>query len=681
MNDFETVPAVADRKSSSEASSSTDVIQGGTFQDPSANETATVIAPDPDNQLHNPHPPKTLDNGQKIDAEHPLWDDLCPEDSYVDGVYWADLSRAHRGRWAIRQANEEAVRELKHIGGMFKKDPLSPIRSYFSRYVLGGFGLFTEGYTLFSIGNLTPLFKQVWPQCWSTFKVCDENWIAAQTYLQILGIIIGQIGVGFEGDWIGRKAGLVQDALIMFLGLVMLTAMWGTSLNGWVICYGWSLFIYGFGVGGEYPMTSSTAMEYKAKGGSAAINQRDDKLHRGRNVVLAFLMQGWGQMFNQVVLIVLLLIFHGGGNPPYGKTSAQWTFRVQFGIMAAMTLWLVYYRYYRMHYSSAALKKSKKNARVNQSGYDVQSLKLVFSHFGGRIIATAGTWFANDFAFYGNKLFQSTFIKVLYPDSKGVMTGWLWNLVNIGVALVGYYMAALLIDHKLYGRQRMQCVGFFFNFLLFLLPAVLYDYLREPAHIHGFQAIYFLSGFFQQFGPNCTTFLIAAEVFPISVRATAHGFSAACGKLGALAPAVLYNYIDDRTKFWVVCWFGLGGLILSAVFLADTTGLDLREQERYWSYVRQGRAHEYCGIAVHPRHLSMWEKVVLKRHLAYDPDLDRMMKLSELRQEYLAHVHAEPEDAIEQEHAEMVMSSKASAYFANETKQTSPGDFKNGKDQ
>jgi hypothetical protein len=100
--------------------------------------------------------------------------------------------------------------------------------------------------------------------------------------------------------------------------------------------------------------------------------------------------------------------------------------------------------------------------------------------------------------------------------------------------------------------------------------------------------------------------------------------------------------------------------------LADTTGLDLREQERYWSYVRQGRAHEYCGIAVHPRHLSMWEKVVLKRHLAYDPDLDRMMKLSELRQEYLAHVHSEPEDAIEQEEAEMVMSSKASAYFASE---------------
>lgn len=30
----------------------------------------------------------------------------------------------------------------------------------------------------------------------------------------------------------------------MLLGLIMLTATWGTTLEGWVICYAWSLFIY-----------------------------------------------------------------------------------------------------------------------------------------------------------------------------------------------------------------------------------------------------------------------------------------------------------------------------------------------------------------------------------------------------------------------------------------------------
>jgi nitrate/nitrite transporter NarK len=65
-----------------------------------------------------------------------------------------------------------------------------------------------------------------------------------------------------------------------------------------------------------------------------------------------------------------------------------------------------------------------------------------------------------------------------------------------------------------------------------------------------------------------TTFLLAAEVYPVNVRATAHGFSAAMGKLGALFPAILYNYIDDHTKFWVVCWFGLLGLVLTVVFVS-----------------------------------------------------------------------------------------------------------------
>lgn len=30
----------------------------------------------------------------------------------------------------------------------------------------------------------------------------------------------------------------------MFIGLIMLTASWGFTLQGWVICYAWSLFFY-----------------------------------------------------------------------------------------------------------------------------------------------------------------------------------------------------------------------------------------------------------------------------------------------------------------------------------------------------------------------------------------------------------------------------------------------------
>ena len=81
--------------------------------------------------------------------------------------------------------------------------------------------------------------------------VCSKAWVQSVSYLQIVGIIIGQVGVGIIGDWVGRKWGLVQDACVMLLGSVMLTASWGLSLQGWVIMYTFSLFIFGVGVGGE----------------------------------------------------------------------------------------------------------------------------------------------------------------------------------------------------------------------------------------------------------------------------------------------------------------------------------------------------------------------------------------------------------------------------------------------
>ena len=84
---------------------------------------------------------------------------------------------------------------------------------------------------LFSIGNNTSLFSAAFPHCWDKFEVCDKQLTYAVIYMEIIGIIMGQIAVGIIGDWIGRRWGLIQDATIMFLGLVMLTASWGVTLS------------------------------------------------------------------------------------------------------------------------------------------------------------------------------------------------------------------------------------------------------------------------------------------------------------------------------------------------------------------------------------------------------------------------------------------------------------------
>ena len=364
---------------------------------------------------------------------------LKPDDSYdANGVYWADLGIFDRIKFVGSYDANEAKRELGNIWAMAKKDPLAPVGYYFRNMVLPGAGLGLEGYVLFSIGNIKPLFTSAFKSCWKTYQICNETWIQAVEYLEICGIIVGQILVGILGDWLGRRWGLIQDASIMFMGLVMLVAAWGVTENGWVICYTLSLFWYGIGVGGEYPMTATSGMENAV--GSGKVSTKEDRLHRGRKVTSAFLMQGWGQFFNQVILIILLLVFHhGSGNPPYSKVAAQWTYRISFAIPAMGTLWLVYYRIFKMKSASKQLAAAKR--KQNVTGYDTYSLKMTFTYFGPRMIATAGAWFANDVFFYGNKLFQSEFIGEITHGSTSIMPGWLYNLINVGVSLVGYYLA------------------------------------------------------------------------------------------------------------------------------------------------------------------------------------------------------------------------------------------------
>lgn len=107
-------------------------------------------------------------------------------------------------------------------------------------------------------------------------------------------------------------------------------------------------------------------------------------------------------------------------------------------------------------------------------------MKLTFSHFGGRLIGTTTGWLFNDFLFYGNKLFASSFIKIISPQAaNNVVTTWLWSLVNVAVSLVGYYLAALLIDHKSLGRKRIQMMGFLMDGILFLLPAIWFHELNS----------------------------------------------------------------------------------------------------------------------------------------------------------------------------------------------------------
>ena len=89
-----------------------------------------------------------------------------------------------------------------------------------------------------------------------------------------------------------------------------------------------------------------------------------------------------------------------------------------------------------------------------------------------------------------------------------------------------------------------------------------------------------LSFFFINFGPNTTTFLVPSEVYPTTIRATAHGLSAAIGKIGAfigafVMPLVLHRFGLNHTMGFLAVLSGLG--IITTQLLPEMTGVALDE--------------------------------------------------------------------------------------------------------
>jgi PHS family inorganic phosphate transporter-like MFS transporter len=68
-----------------------------------------------------------------------------------------------------------------------------------------------------------------------------------------------------------------------------------------------------------------------------------------------------------------------------------------------------------------------------------------------------------------------------------------------------------------------------------LALAALYEHWTS--HVAGFMALYNVAFFFANAGPNTTTFVAPAELFPARLRCTCHGIAAASGRAGAVLGA------------------------------------------------------------------------------------------------------------------------------------------------
>lgn len=196
-------------------------------------------------------------------------------------------------------------------------------------------------------------------------------------------------------------------------------------------------------------------------------------------------------------------------------------------------------------------------AQAPANSFGLFSREFLRRH-GLHLLGTASTWFLLDIAFYSQNLFQKDIFSSIgwIPPAKTMNAieevyriARAQTLIALCSTVPGYWVTVALIDKI--GRFAIQLMGFFFMTCFMFALAIPYDHWTHKENRIGFVVMYSLTFFFANFGPNATTFVVPAEIFPARLRSTCHGISAASGKLGAMVGAFGFLYLaqnKDKAK-------------------------------------------------------------------------------------------------------------------------------------
>ncbi|KAJ7547049.1 hypothetical protein O6H91_08G066600 [Diphasiastrum complanatum] len=443
-------------------------------------------------------------------------------------------------------------------------------------------GFFTDAYDLFCIPPVTKVLGRLYYYDPTTGKPgsLPPNVSLAVNGVALCGTLAGQLFFGWLGDKLGRKKVYGVTLMLMVVCSIGSGLSFGSTAKSVITTLCFFRFWLGFGIGGDYPLSATIMSEYA------------NTKTRGAFIAAVFAMQGFGIVAGSAVAIIVASGFrHGYPRPtfmqdPIASTPPQadfvWRIILMLGSVPAI---LTYYWRMKMPETArftALVAKNAKQAASDMSrvleveleaeqekledsspenDYVLFSKKFVSRH-GLQLLGTCSTWFLFDIAFYSQNLFQKdVFTAVGWLPAPKKMSALeevyrvarAQSLIALCSTVPGYWVTVLLIDRI--GRFVIQLQGFFFMTVFMFSLAIPYYHLRgQPCgdkFCHGhhltFIILYSLTFFFSNFGPNATTFIVPAELFPARLRSTCHGISAASGKAGAIVGAFGFLYAAQST--------------------------------------------------------------------------------------------------------------------------------------
>ncbi|KAJ3681727.1 hypothetical protein LUZ60_014300 [Juncus effusus] len=445
---------------------------------------------------------------------------------------------------------------------------------HFTAIIIAGMGFFTDAYDLFCISLVTKLLGRIYytipgsptPGSLPPYVSASVNGVA------FVGTLSGQLFFGWLGDKMGRKKVYGMTLMTMVLCSLASGLSFGHNPKSVMATLCFFRFWLGFGIGGDYPLSATIMSEYA------------NKKTRGAFIAAVFAMQGFGILVGGLVAIVVSSIFKSqfpapayaidpvASLPP--QADYVWRIILMFGAVPAG---LTFYSRSKMpetaRYTALVAKNAQKaaadmskvlqveiteeqataaNESKDKSQYGLFSAEFLRRH-GKHLLGTTTTWLLLDIAFYSQNLFQKDIFSAIGWIPKAATMSAIDELFKIARAqtlialcgtVPGYWFTVAFID--IIGRFYIQFIGFLMMSVFMLGLAIPYQHWTTPGNHIGFIVMYAFTFFFANFGPNSTTFIVPAEIFPARLRSTCHGISAASGKVGAIIGSFGFLYLAQN---------------------------------------------------------------------------------------------------------------------------------------
>ncbi|CAI0459245.1 unnamed protein product [Linum tenue] len=433
-------------------------------------------------------------------------------------------------------------------------------------------GFFTDAYDLFCITAVTKLIGRLYYFDPALPKPSAPGPGNAITGVALCGTLAGQLFFGWLGDKLGRKR-VYGITLVTMVGCALCSGLsFGSTPKSVIGTLCFFRFWLGFGIGGDYPLSAVIMSEYS--------NQKT----RGAFIAAVFAMQGMGILFAAFVTLIVTKIFlHNYPAPSFSQPEADFVWRLVL-MLGAVPAALTFYWRMKMpetaRYTALVQGNHKKAAndmaKVLQQDFSIDpesnpnpkspaaagrpqsSFGLFSSEFSRRhglhLLGTTTTWFLLDIGFYSLQLAQKDVYTASGLLNKASTMNALEETYQLAKAMTiiallatvpGYWFTVYFIDKI--GRFIIQLVGFLLMSICMAILGLKYHDLRgEKTYCAADSVKYGLTLFFANFGPNSTTFIVPAEIFPARFRSTCHGVSAAAGKAGAIIGAfVVQSYTQS----------------------------------------------------------------------------------------------------------------------------------------